>query len=179
MIYELNKEYYVRPLRQDDIDGPYVGWFEDQEVCRYNEHGKFFKTQASFQQYLSELGNQDRVVWAICHVTDGHIGNISLQDISLIDRVAEFAIIMGDRRHWGRGVASMAGRTLLHHGFNKLNLERVYCATAATNTSMRKLAEGMGMTHEGTRRKHLFLEGARVDLVEFGILREHFDTPAG
>ena len=175
MIYELNKEYFLRPLREEDIDGPYMGWFEDQDVCRYNSHGKFFKTRASFQGYLSELDNEDRVVWAVCHLTDGHIGNISLQEISLIDRVAEFAVIMGDRRHWGRGVALLAGRALLHHGFNKLNLERVHCATAATNTGMRKLAEALGMTHEGTRRQHVFLEGVRVDLVEYGILREEFD----
>jgi [ribosomal protein S5]-alanine N-acetyltransferase len=174
MIYELSKEYMVRPLSADDLDGPYTGWFEDQEVCRYNSHGKFFKTREYFRQYLDELNREDRVVWAICHADDGHIGNVALQAISFVDRTAEFAIILGDKRHWGKGVALLAGNRILHHGFDKLNLERVYCGTAASNEGMKKLAESMGMRLEGTRRQHLFLEGSRVDLLEYGVLREEF-----
>ena len=177
MIYELNKDYYVRPLTEEDIDGPYPGWFADQEVCRYNSHGKFFKTKAAFREYVLALGGEDRVVWAVCHKTDGHIGNVSLQAISLINRTAEFAIIIGDKRHWARGVGLMAAQALLNHGFNKLNLERIYCGTAATNEGMKKLAKAMGMTHEGTRRRDLFLDGQRVDVLDYGILRDEFVTP--
>jgi RimJ/RimL family protein N-acetyltransferase len=171
MIYQLSPDYFVRSLAIEDLDGPYPGWFEDQVVCRYNSHGKFFKTRASFERFIQSLDREDRVVWAVCHVTDGHIGNISLQQISFIDRTAEFAIILGDKRHWGRGVGLLAGQALLRHGFDKLNLERIYCGTAATNIGMQKLAVQMGMTLEGTRRNHLFLDGERVDVLEYGILR--------
>ena len=174
MIYQLSKDYFVRPLADEDLDGAYPKWFEDQEVCRYNSHGKFFKTKAYFKQYLSDLDRQDRVVWAICHVDDGHIGNISLQEISLINRTAEFAVILGDKRHWGKGVGLLAGRKLIEHGFRKLDLERIHCGTAATNEGMKKLAIGMGMCLEGNRRQHLFLEGSRVDMLEYGILRSEF-----
>jgi RimJ/RimL family protein N-acetyltransferase len=174
MIYQLSKDYFVRSLVEEDLDGPYLGWFEDQEVCRYNSHGKFFKTKGFFREFLNELNLEDRVVWAICHVEHGHIGNISLQDISLIDRAAEFAIILGDKRHWKRGVGLLAGRALLRHAFDKLNLHRIHCAAAATNEGMNKLARAMGMTLEGTRRSQLFLEGRRVDVLEYGILRSEF-----
>ena len=174
MIYELSKDYFVRPLAEPDLDGPYPGWFEDQDVCRYNSHGKVFKTKAYFREYLNELNREDRMVWAICHFKDGHIGNIALQEISLINRTAEFAIMLGDKRHWGKGVGLLAGRKLLEHGFGKLNLERVHCGTAATNEGMKKLAVALGMTLEGTRRGHFFLEGSRVDVLEYGILRSEF-----
>ncbi|MDH4199229.1 MAG: GNAT family N-acetyltransferase [Spirochaetia bacterium] len=175
MIYELSKDYFVRPLAESDLDGAYPGWFEDQEVCRYNSHGKFFKTKSYFKDYLNELNRLQSIVWAICHIKDGHIGNVSLQQISLINRTAEFAIILGDKRHWGKGVGFLAGRKLLEHGFTKLNLERIYCGTAATNEGMKKLADAMGMILEGTRRRHLFLEGSRVDMLEYGILMEEFE----
>ena len=174
MIYSLSADYFVRPLAEEDLDGPYLGWFEDQEVCRYNSHGKFFKTRSAFHDYLTALNREDRVVWAIVHTQDGHVGNISLQEISLIDRTGELAIIIGDKRHWGRGVGVLAGRALLHHAFDKLNLERVYCGTAATNEGMQKVALALGMVLEGTRRSHLFLEGARVDLLEYGVMRGEF-----
>jgi len=175
MIYNLSKDYFVRPLAEGDLDGAYPSWFEDQEVCRYNSHGKFFKTRASFIQYFSELDRQDRVVWAICHIEDGHIGNASLQDISMINRTAEFAILLGDKRHWGKGVGLLVGKKLLEHGFSKLNLERIYCGTAKTNEGMRKLAVALGMVLEGTRRQHLYLEGSRIDVLEYGILRVEFE----
>lgn len=174
MIYQLDPSYYVRPLRQEDLDGPYPSWFEDQEVCQYNRHGKFPKNQSYFRTYIDDSNREDRIVWAICHGEDGHIGNIALEGLSLINRSGEFAIIMGDRRHWGRGVATMAGRTLLRHGFLKLNLHRIVCGTAATNMGMRSLALALGMQQEGVRRESLFLEGAWVDMVEFGILRSEY-----
>jgi [ribosomal protein S5]-alanine N-acetyltransferase len=174
MIYDLGRDYFVRPLCPADLNGPYSKWFEDQDICRYNSHGKFFKTREYFEAYVKDSNCEDRLVWAVCHGQDGHIGNISLQQMSFINRTAEFAIILGDKRHHGRGVGVLAGRKLLEHGFSKLNLERVYCGLAATNEAMKKLAVALGMKHEGTRRLHLFLDGARVDMLEYGILRSEF-----
>lgn len=176
MIYQLNHDYFVRPLTEGDLEGPYPSWFEDQEVCRYNSHGKFFKTLSHFREYVSGLNREDRLIWAICHVEDGHIGNISLQQLSFVNRTAEFAILLGDKRHWNKGVGLLAGKKLLEHGFDKLNLERIHCGTAATNEGMIRLATALGMAQEGTRRSHLFLEGSRVDMLEFGILKSEFQA---
>jgi ribosomal-protein-alanine N-acetyltransferase len=174
MIYELSEYYYVRPLREDDIEGQYPLWFQDQEVNLHNSHGKFFKTKSYFVDYQKSLNAENKIVWAICHKEDGHIGNISLQQISLINRTAEFAIILGDKKHWGKGLGLLAGNKLLEHGFQKLNLERVYCGTSETNKGMQKLALGLGMIHEGTRRSHLYLEGRRVDMFEYGVMKSEF-----
>ena len=45
MIYDLKNGYYVRNLLKKDLDGPYMSWFEDQDVCKFNSHGKFFKNE--------------------------------------------------------------------------------------------------------------------------------------
>lgn len=171
MIYQLNNFYFVRTLAEKDLEGNYLTWFEDQDVCQNNSHGKFFKTEEYFREYIRCLNQEDRVVWAICHKEDGHVGNICLQEISFVNRTAEFAILLGDKRHWRKGLGLLAGKKLLAHGFDKLNLERIYCGTAATNEGMIQLALALGMSHEGTRRQHLFLDGKRVDLLEYGVLR--------
>ncbi len=171
MIYQLGSDYFVRTLNESDLAGPYISWFEDQDVCCYNSHGKFFKTATYFRAFYEGLNKEDSVVWAICHKDDGHIGNVSLQSVSFINRNAEFAILIGDRRHWGKGVARLAGERLIEHGFSKLNLERIYCGTAASNDAMRRLALALGMAQEGCRRSHLYLDGVWIDLVEYGVLR--------
>jgi RimJ/RimL family protein N-acetyltransferase len=176
MIYQLKQDYYVRPLRSEDLDGPYTKWFEDQEVCKFNRHGTFPKTRKYFDAFFDTLNQEDKIVWAICHGSDGHVGNISLDNIDFINRSAAFTIIVGDRRHWGKGVGNLAGHKLLCHGFQKINLNRIYCGTASTNEGMKKLALSLGMQQEGIRRNHLFLENEWVDMVEFGILRSEFDV---
>lgn len=175
MIYQLSDEYFVRSLKESDLEGPYPSWFEDQEVCRYNSHGKFFKTSTYFRAFLDGLNNENQCVWAICNKTDGHIGNVSLQDISFINRHAEFAILLGNKRHWGKGVAILAGKKLVQHGFQKLNLERIYCGTAKNNEGMNKLALALGMVKEGCGRSHLYLDGEWVDRIEYGLLRKEYD----
>jgi len=165
----------VRALCEADLAGPYRFWFEDQEVCRYNSHGKYARTDAWFRSFIQSIDTAEMVVWAICHEVDGHIGNVSLQALSIINRSGEFAILLGDKRHWGHGIGLLAAQKLLKHGFYKLNLNRIYCGTAANNEGMKHLALSLGMQQEGVRRAHLFLEGEWVDVVEYGILRAEFD----
>lgn len=174
MIYRIGESYFVRALRESDLAGSYPAWFEDQDVSKYNSHGKFARTEGYFRDFYRSLDSENQLVWAICHDGDGHIGNISLQHISLINRNAEFAILIGDKRHWGKGVGKMASMQLLAHGFDKLNLERIHCGTAATNMGMQQLAHALGMKEEGRRRNHLWLEGAWTDVVEYGLLRSEW-----
>jgi RimJ/RimL family protein N-acetyltransferase len=174
MIYALSEDYYVRKLITDDLDGPYTFWFDDQIVCQFNSHGKFFKSKLHYKNFIDNLDDEKNIVWAICHKQDGHIGNIGLHQISSINRTAEFAIVIGNREHWGKKVGFLAGKSLLFHAFFKLNLERVYCGTASENHGMKRLALSLGMKHEGTRRSHFFLDNSRVDMEEFGILKAEF-----
>lgn len=176
MIYQLSDEYFVRTLREPDLDGAYMSWFEDQEVCDYNSHGKFFKTRDHFRSYVAGQNGEDQIVWAICHKVDGHIGNISLQIISFINRNADFGVLIGDKRHWGKGVALLAGTKIFYHGFFKLNLKRIYCQTAASNVSMQSLAKKLGMIEEGRRRSNFYLNGKWVDMIEYGLLRHEFNA---
>lgn len=172
MIYRLNSHYFVRPLSASDIQGAYPSWFNDQEVCRYNSHGKLFQSTPALESYIANISTRGDLVWAICHKEDGHIGNISLQAINWINRSAEFAIIMGEQAHWGKGAAKLASQRIIEHGFSKLNLNRIFCGTAETNKPMQKLAKKLGMIEEGRRRQHLFLEDNYVDLIEFGLLKQ-------
>ena len=172
MIYQLSEEYYVRTLRDGDIDGPYPKWFEDQDVSRYNSHGKFFKTEDVFRNFIKSSNSESRIVWAICHKNDGHIGNISLDKISFINRNADYVVIIGNKAHWKKGVAFIASQIIIRHGFNKLNLKRIWCSTAGLNLPMQALAKKLGMIQEGRRRSQFYFEGKWDDMVEYGLLKE-------
>lgn len=97
-----------------------------------------------------------------------------MQNISLIDRCAELAILLGDKAHWKCGVFVLAIEKLLEYGFQKLNLEKIYCGTAANNIGMLAIIKKIGMREEGRRIKHLWLEGRWEDIIELALLRNEW-----
>ena len=174
MRYELAPEYFIRLLRPEDLVGRYIDWFEDPIVCQFNSHGVLPKGPKEKERFLLGLDSSSSVTWGIFHTEDGHLGNVSLQSISWVDRSAEFAVIIGEPRHWNRGLGKLVGNSVVEHGFQKMNLERIFLATAATNNGMVNLAVALGFKFEGALRKHLYLDGARVDAVMYGLLRSEF-----
>lgn len=170
------KTVYLRGLREEDLAGPWYDWFDDAEVCRFNNHHRFPNTARRMREFLeAAAGGPHTLVLAVCDAAShAHLGNVSLDRIDLVNRSAEFSVIIGDRAAWGKGVATEAGRLLLGHGFRELGLVRIGCGTGEDNTAMQKLALRLGMREEGRRRQALYKNGRFVDVLEFGVLRDEF-----
>lgn len=164
----------LRALTEEDCSGRYPSWFNDQEVCRYNSHFLFPYRQEDSIRYVRGITDSTTdLVLAIAQKKENrHIGNVSLQNIDVVNQTAEFSILIGEKDCWGKGYSREAGRLILDHGFRLLNLNRIYCGTPEDNIPMKKLALSLGMKEEGRRRQALFKEGRTLDIVEFGILRE-------
>ena len=164
----------LRVLTEKDIEGSYRYWLNDPEIIQFNSHGRFPMTPEKLSEFVqsSYKSNTSLVLAVIDLKTDKHIGNISLQGINWVDRNAEIAFLLGEKDYWGKGVMQEAGQLLIRHGFDTLNLHRIYCGTSSANTGMQKLAEKLGMEKEGVRKEALFKEGAYHDIIEYGILKK-------
>jgi len=152
-----------------------LSWLNDPEVTKYNHWGLFPYTSLTRDQYIQELKKSNKtIVWA-CLVDGVHIGNFTLQSINYIYRSAEFAVVIGEKEHWGKGYCTEAARLLFSHGFNKLNLHRIFTGTSSTNEGMNRVAWKLGMTQEGTFRDGVYLEGKYVDVNVYGILKDEWN----
>ena len=169
---------YLRPLTLEDASGPYPSWFNDPEVCRYNSHGEKVYTRKMAEAYIREAQKDPtKEVFAIVDRKEhGHVGNIALQRIDRRNRQAELAIILGEKKVWGRGFGYEAVRILLGYGFTALQLHRVYCGTTADNLPMIVLAERIGMRKEGILKEAMYRDGTFVDVILFGILEHEFSS---
>ena len=168
----------LRPLTAADVDGPYLEWFNDAEVCRHNAHHVYPYTRDEALTWVAALrGRRDALVLAI-ELDGRHVGNVSLQGIDPVGRSAELAIVLGDRDVWGQGIGLEAAELLVGHGFSALNLRRIACGTVAANAGMRRLAERLGMTQEGVRREAVWSDGAYHDIVEYGLLAAEWEERA-
>ena len=181
-MYETDR-LYVRPLEVEDIESShYQKWFYDQTVSKYNSHGLFPYTAEQKIEFIERIKSGKEIIWAVITKIEWtepeeyeiHIGNIALQRLDWINRSAELACLFGEKEFWGKGYGTESVKLLFDHGFQKLNLNRIWTGTAATNIGMRKIAEKLGMKQEGTFREGHYLEGKYVDVVEYGILKTNY-----
>jgi RimJ/RimL family protein N-acetyltransferase len=169
----------LRILSEEDITGKYAGWLNDPDVTAFNSHGRFPMTVEKLRQYVESVSSSNNtLVLAVVEKQSGsHIGNISLQSINWIDRNAEIAFLLGEKHFNGKGIMFEAGRMLINHGFNVLNLHKIYCATSSENHAMQHLAIKLGMEQEGIRREDMFKNGRYVDIIEYAIInRQNTET---
>ena len=173
-IFLQGRTIYLRALNEQDILGNYSTWLNDLEITKYNSHGRFPMTVEKLLNFvqMSAQSNTSLVMAVVNKENDDHVGNISLQSINWIDRNAEIAFLLGEKSYWGKGIMLEAGKLIIKHGFNSLNLHRIYCGTSSQNIGMQKLAEKLEMTIEGIRKEALFNNGTYDDIIEYGILNK-------
>jgi ribosomal-protein-alanine N-acetyltransferase len=177
IVFLEGERIYLRALSSQDLSPTYMQWLNDAEVCRHNSHAVFPNDEERMQRFLQNTrssSNSQVVLAIIDKQTDKHIGNLSLQNINWISRNAEFAILLGDKEFWGKGIGEEAAKLVVAYGFERLNLHRIYCGTLAGNKGMQKLAQKLKMEQEGVRREAIFKEGKYEDIVEFGVLKNDF-----
>ena len=178
IIYETDK-FILTPFLDVDLKkSDYRKWFHDQEVTKHNSHGLFPYTKKEESVWRNKIENNEIIVWAImakimpiAPISIKHIGNISLQSINWINRSAEFAIVIGEKAFWCGGYGTNSLKILIDHGFEKLNLNRIWSGTAETNERMIKVFMNLGMTHEGIFREAVFLNGEYVNVQCWSILK--------
>lgn len=177
-IFLQGKRIYLRPLAKNDLRGNYISWLNDEKVCEFNSHHVYPYTLPQAKSYIDSIRvDKHNIVLAIVTLRgNNHIGNISLQNIDYINRSAEFAIILGEKKYWGKGYAKEAAETIISHGFNELCLNRIYCGTSFNNVSMQRLATSLGMVKEGLRREAIYKHGNYNNLIEFGLLKKDYEN---
>ena len=166
------KKIYLRGIEKSDVNESYQQWFNDEEVCRFNSHHRFPKRREDMESYYQNVicSDNNLVLAIFSKKTKEHIGNVSLQSINFFERSAEFAIIIGDKKYWGEGVGKEAGQIIIDHGFQELNLHRIYCGTSEDNIGMQKLAVHLGFQKEGISRKAMYKNGKYRDIIHYGLL---------
>ena len=170
------KNIYLRTIGEADLTPQYRDWFNDAEICEFNSHHRFPMYGEDMRSYFeTTIKSHEHLVLAICDKkSDQHIGNVSLQHIDQLNQSAEFAIVIGEKSFWGKGVGSEAMSLILDHGFMQLNLHRIYLGTAENNIGMQKLALAQGFTEEGRGRHELYKNGSFKDILRYGLLRDEY-----
>ena len=102
------------------------------------------------------------------------IGNLAFNDIDWRNRSSEFGIMIGDKTYWTQGYGTEAVRLLIKHGFNSLNLNRIFLRVFENNPRAIRAYEKAGFVHEGRERQAEFRDGRYIDVLLMSILKDEF-----
>ena len=163
-----------RAVEREDLP-LFVSWINDPEVRQYLLMD-LPMSQVQEENWYEDMLKQDprRHPLVIEITTDQGwhpIGTISLFDFQDTHRSAELGIMIGDKKNWNKGYGQEAVKLLCKHGFETLNLHRIYLCVYALNLRGIRAYEKAGFVHEGRKREAIYHKGEYIDLVEMGILR--------
>ena len=102
------------------------------------------------------------------------IGSLAFTNIDWRNRSSEVGIMIGEKAYWNQGYGTEAVRLLVKHGFNTLNLKRIYLHVFENNPRAIRAYEKAGFLHEGKLRQSEFKDGKYIDTLVMSILKEEF-----
>jgi len=113
---------------------------------------------------------------AITLAGDGQlIGAVSLMSLSKEHRHGEMGYWIGVA-WWGRGYCTEATRAIAGFGFERMDMDRIHAHHFASNPASGRVMQKLGMTHEGTLRRHVHRWDKIEDMECYGILKSEWPT---
>lgn len=101
------------------------------------------------------------------------LGFISLTNIDFLNRSAEFSLQLLPK-YQDKGYGTGATKLMLRHGFEDLNLHRVYMRVLEDNTKSISCCRRAGFKEEGVLKDSIFKQGAFRNQIIMSILEQEF-----
>jgi RimJ/RimL family protein N-acetyltransferase len=169
----LGKTVRLAPLAKDDAV-TIAHWTQDGGYLRLQDTGIARPETADKIGEEIERDNESETTFsfAIRRIKDDAlIGTVGLFDVEWGNRTAWIGIGFGQREDWGKGYGTETMQLLLAYAFDELNLHRLQLTVIAYNLRAVAMYEKVGFVREGAYREFVDRDGARHDLLLYGLLR--------
>jgi RimJ/RimL family protein N-acetyltransferase len=175
MIY--GERIRLRAPEREDLPR-FVAWLNDPEV-RENILLYLPMSLVAEERWFEEmLSRPDPEHPMVIEIREGEgwepIGNCGMLNLDWRNRSAELGIFIGEKSLWNHGYGTEAMRLLLQHGFNTLNLNRMFLRVFETNLRGIRAYEKAGFVHEGRARQAQYQDGRYVDVLWMSVLRSEW-----
>lgn len=173
------KRIRLRAVEREDVQ-KFHEWVNDPEVTR--NLGLYLPMSIQDEtSWFEGLGKRDPNEKPLAiEVRKGKawklIGNCGTFGIDTINRSAELGIMIGAKEEWNKGYGAEAMTLLLQHGFETLNLNRIFLRVYEENVRAVRSYEKAGFVFEGKMRQAVYKHGAYEDVLFMSVLRSEWDS---
>lgn len=149
------------------VTDEHVAWLNDKDVTRYSEQRHLQHSLESEHKYLNSR-NENESIWLLRTKEDAprDIGTIAAT-IDNHNRVADMAIMVGNKDVSNKGYATEAWKAVMNWLFNVRHMRKIECGTMADNIPMRMLAVRCGMKCEAVKIQHFLHNGIPMALAYY------------
>lgn len=153
-----------------------LSWRNSTKFIKYYREYRFQTIENQKNWWKQKVVNDDS--WQYFVVSpksepDKIVGVVGLVYIHPIYRTAEFAITLGDEEYRNKGLGKDMLKTIISHGFESLNLNRIWCEVYSNNKAI-GLYEKVGFIKEGLMRQTVFKNGEYLNSTIMGMIREDY-----
>ena len=148
----------------------------DWEVIRHLGGFSAGYSRANLEDWIKRHSNRpDEVLWTIADaVADQCIGHVGLYQIDNRVRKGQFAILIGDKALWGRGLGTRVTQAVVSWAFAQLNLHKVSLHVLTNNERAIRIYEALGFRPEGILRDDQFRDGQFLDLMLMAVFEDEW-----
>lgn len=167
-------EVRLRDFRPGDAEAV-RRWFNDERVTAdLVGRRDSFSLDAAAGWVKRAIDTSTDRKWAI--TVDGSDDAVGFVALFGLDRQLgpELAVLVGDHRAWGKGVAREAERQACIEAFDRYAAHRIHAEIPATNQAAQKVVTFLGFRCEGVMRQAIRRDGERIDNQVWGLLPEDF-----
>lgn len=161
-------------LNNKNVSKNYLKWLKDYQVIRYTQQ-KFtkpdYKKLMSFLQKKKEKKNE---LFLGIFFNQEHIGNVRLGPIDKNHNTAYIGYMLGERKYWGKGIATKVVNMICEIGFQKYKLKKINAACMSLNKASKKILLNNNFQLEGSFKSQHAYKKKRYTEYYFGLLCKNF-----
>ncbi len=177
----------LRAAERSDIP-LFLKWINDPQVTENLVHTMPFSCaeEEAWYERMIKLPVEEHVLVMEIKQTDVEdpgkvtwtaIGNIQLMDFDWRIRKAEVGIMIGEKEQWDKGYGTEALQVILEHGFNTMNLNRIWLQVYDKNIRGFTAYKKAGFIEEGRMRQAHYQHGQYYDIIIMSVIREEWKQP--
>jgi len=174
ILLEIYEEVQLRILQEKDVTDKYVNWMNDYEVVKFTEQHSFTHTKEMVNEFVTKKFNSKCDFLFGIYFNNNHIGNIKLGPINTNNLISDISYFIGDKKLWGKGIASKALMSVIHFAFNTLKLEKINAGYYQEAVASEKLLNKCGFKFESIIKPDLTSSNPKKTSIRVVINRNDF-----
>ncbi len=158
-------------MDERDATPVYASWLNDEEVNRYLATKS--ATVDELVKYIALKNEQkDTELYGIyLREGDRHIGTMKLEPIDRTAKKATIAIMIGDKREWGKGLAGEAMQLLIRRCFETLGIEEIHLGVVGANAAAIRAYEKLGFKEVSRKQGAVVYPNGTFDQIEMTLIQ--------
>lgn len=151
---------------KSNLVGPNAGWLPHKDENESKKQIKMFIRNDD--NFAIVLKSENKVIGGIGlhrRKPDINLANLEQREIGYVL----------NPKYWGNGYVPEAVKCLINYGFDKLNLDLIWCGHFDFNKNSKRVNEKCGFKYRFTKKEKLkFLDNKEVNILYYSILKSDF-----